>query len=61
VLAKPLDNPFKMIHNTGEQEQKTKDKEHEHKIVFYNFIITGRYHVARVYTRKPPRVFDKPL
>ena len=34
VLVKPLDNPFKMIHTMGEQEQKTKDNEHE-QIGFY--------------------------
>ena len=34
VLIKSLDNPFKLSHNGNEQEQKTKDNEHE-QIGFY--------------------------
>ncbi len=59
VLIKSLDNPFNLSHNSSEQEQKTKDKTNEKLFLYLDFIFC--YHVARVYSRKPPRVFNKPL
>ena len=37
VLIKSLDNPFNLLHNDTEQEQKTKDNEHEKNNYLYLF------------------------
>ena len=58
---KSLDNRSNISHNNTEQEQKTKDKNHDKKIFYLHCIIIGYYYVARVHTRKSPRALDKPL